>query len=128
MESLLAQLGDQKGLANYDRTDGLETLLKNLVNLNKDTLSYVDILVSNLPVLGPELGQSAYVSFTSSILTRHFTFSVVYDIKCLLDKVLDAVENVTDALLNSLLRSNIENYRVAACLLGFGIRILGTCI
>ncbi|KAI0365244.1 hypothetical protein BV20DRAFT_973430 [Pilatotrama ljubarskyi] len=82
-QALLAQLAADKGLANYDRTDELETLLKNLVNLTKNTLKAIDILVYNIPVFGPELGP------------------IVYEIKCILDDVLDAVENLTDALINA---------------------------
>ena len=45
-----------KGLANYDRTNDLETLLKNVVNLNKNVLTAMDLALGNLPVLGPILG------------------------------------------------------------------------
>jgi hypothetical protein len=45
-----------KGLANYDSTNDLETLLKNVVNLNKNVLSATDVALGNLPVLGPVLG------------------------------------------------------------------------
>ena len=60
IKTILDQLGAEKGLMNYDRTNDLETLLKNVINLNKDTLSAVDDLVYKLPVLGPILGPSEF--------------------------------------------------------------------
>jgi len=45
-----------KGLANYDSTNDLETLLKNVVNLNKDVLTGLDHALGGLPLLGPLLG------------------------------------------------------------------------
>lgn len=57
-QTLLAQLGADKGLANYDRANDLETLLKNFVNLNKDTLKSISDLVFAIPDLGPILGPS----------------------------------------------------------------------
>lgn len=56
--SLLSQLGREKGLANYDRDDQIQTLLKNIVNTNKNFLSSVDVIVKNLPILGPVVGPS----------------------------------------------------------------------
>ncbi|KAH6917380.1 hypothetical protein BKA70DRAFT_332451 [Coprinopsis sp. MPI-PUGE-AT-0042] len=58
IKTILDQLGAEKGLMNYDRTNDLETLLKNVVNFNKETLNAVDVLVYNLPILGPILGPS----------------------------------------------------------------------
>ncbi|KAI0669905.1 hypothetical protein C8Q78DRAFT_1079814 [Trametes maxima] len=83
-QNILVQLGSDKGLANYDRDDALETLLKDMVNLTKYTLRDIDAMVYQIPVLGPALGP------------------IVYEIKCILDEVLDAVENLTDAILNAL--------------------------
>ncbi len=45
-----------KGLANYDSTNDLETLLKNVVNLNKDVLTGLSRAFGGLPLLGPLLG------------------------------------------------------------------------
>ncbi|KAJ3535124.1 hypothetical protein NMY22_g6631 [Coprinellus aureogranulatus] len=84
IKTILDELGSDKGLKNYDRTNDLETLLKNVVNFNKETLNAVDVLVYNLPILGPILGP------------------IVYEIKCILDDVLNAIENLTDALINGL--------------------------
>lgn len=57
-QTALAQ--SDKGLANYDDTNDLETLLKNTVDLNKNVLNAVDTAVYNLPILGPILGPSAF--------------------------------------------------------------------
>jgi len=83
-QGLLSQLAADKGLANYDSGDKLETMLKNVVNATKNTLSATDILVYRIPVLGPILGP------------------IVYQVKCIVDDVLDATENLTDGLLNDL--------------------------
>lgn len=58
IKTILDDLGAEKGLKNYDRTNDIETLLKNLVNFHKDTFSAVYTLVNNLPILGPLLGPS----------------------------------------------------------------------
>ncbi len=47
-----------KGLANYDSTNDLETLLKEAINLNKGVLKATYQLVDALPVIGPILGPS----------------------------------------------------------------------
>ncbi|KAI9063059.1 hypothetical protein FKP32DRAFT_1572740 [Trametes sanguinea] len=107
--TILVQLAQDKGLANFDNTDGLEVLLKNMVNMTKYTLADVTTLVDNLPAVGPLLGP------------------IVYEIKCILDEVLDAVENLTDALLNALqplLAPVIALYTSAACSLGLQIAAL----
>jgi len=105
-QSVLRQLGADRGLANYDKSNELETLLKNVVNLNKDTLKYVTTLVYNIPVLGPVLGP------------------IVYEIKCILELLLDFVENLTDAILNQLqplLEPLIGQANTAACASGISI-------
>ncbi|KAI8995624.1 hypothetical protein BD414DRAFT_480074 [Trametes punicea] len=102
-QNILAQLGTDKGLANYDRTDELQTLLKDLINSMKDTLEAITVLVQEIPGLGPILGP------------------LMYDAKCILDYVLDAVENVTDASLNALkplLQTLIGQVVNAACKCG----------
>ena len=58
-QTALAQAGSDKGLTNYDPKNSLETLLKDTVNLNKNALTAVSVLVYNIPVLGPILGPSA---------------------------------------------------------------------
>ncbi|TFK57293.1 hypothetical protein OE88DRAFT_1650934 [Heliocybe sulcata] len=101
----------QKGLANYDRQNELETLLKNIVNLNKNTLNAITALVYNIPGLGPILGP------------------IVYEIKCIIDAVLDATENLTDAIINalgSLLQDLLNQARDASCVMG--VRVAGICV
>jgi hypothetical protein len=61
LQTLLTELGADKGLANDDRTDDLETLLKNVINVNKDTLSYVTTITYNLPLVGKTLGPSEHL-------------------------------------------------------------------
>ncbi|RDB28852.1 hypothetical protein Hypma_015509 [Hypsizygus marmoreus] len=103
--------GADKGLANYDRTNDLETLLKDVVNLHKDTLKSVSILVYNIPILGPILGP------------------IVYQLKCILDDLLDCVEDLTDAIINALqplLRALIGTASTLAC--KSGVELLGLCI
>jgi hypothetical protein len=58
VETLLKELGAKDGLVNYDPTNNLETLLKNVVNINKDTLSAVTTITYNLPIVGSTLGPS----------------------------------------------------------------------
>ena len=59
-QDILAQLGADKGLANYDRSDQIETLLKNVVNANKYLLKDVDVMVDQLPAVGGTLGPSTF--------------------------------------------------------------------
>ena len=67
-QTVLAQLGADKGLANYDRTDALETLLKRIVNANKDALSATDVLICNIPLLGPILGPSKCILLALNVV------------------------------------------------------------
>jgi hypothetical protein len=100
-----------KGLANYDKTNDLETMLKNAVNLNKQALSATDVLVYNLPGVGPTLGP------------------IVYQIKCFVDELLDVVENFTDGTLNQLqpvLASLLGKAVSTTC--NSGVHLLGLCI
>jgi len=57
----LAKATSDKGLANYDKNNDLETLVKNTVNLNKMVLNAATDAVNNIPVLGPILGPSEFV-------------------------------------------------------------------
>ncbi|GBE78201.1 predicted protein [Sparassis crispa] len=110
-QSTLDALAADKGLENYDQNDELETLLKEIVNPTKYTLSDVYELVANDPTLGPLLGP------------------IVYEVKCILDEVLDAVENLTDAIINAvqpLLQDLIGQATQTAC--DSGIQVLGLCL
>jgi hypothetical protein len=57
-QSLLDQLGSDKGLANYDKTNDIEILLKKIVDLNKCFLKVVYEMINDIPVLGPILAPS----------------------------------------------------------------------
>ncbi len=66
------------------------------------------------------------VAYVRTIFTTH---TVVYDIKCILDETLDALENLTDAVINAikpLLVSLIGDASKTAC--NSGIAIAGICI
>lgn len=122
-QTALAQISSgaesDKGLGNYDKNNDLETLLKNFVNLNKDTLSDVTELTYSIPVLGPTLGPSEFLQLYLALPLPLLTFTlVVYEIKCILDAVLDATEDLTDDLLNRLgpiLQPLISDYQTASC-------------
>lgn len=58
LQSALPGLENDKGLANYDDTNDLETILKDTTNLNKEWLDCVYVLVDKFPFLGPLLGPS----------------------------------------------------------------------
>ncbi|KAF8321405.1 uncharacterized protein EI90DRAFT_3157915 [Cantharellus anzutake] len=75
-------LGSKKGLANYDRGNVLETILKDVVNALKKTLESIDTLIYKIPALGPILGP------------------IVYELKCLIDDLLNAIENLADLAIN----------------------------
>jgi len=131
-QGLLGDLGRDKGLANYDRNNDLETLLKDIVNLNKDTLSSVTDIVYEVPLLGSTLGPSTCSQISTGI---HADLSsdtpVVGELKCIIDEVLNAVENTVDGLLNTLgvtgqWRGLRGDYVSALC--GANLQILGLCV
>lgn len=83
-ETVLQELGADKGLANYDRSDDLETLLKDLVNANKYLLSDIDDLVYDIPGLGSTLGPSEWSLRLDSfllMLPQLYTRSNVFSTK-----------------------------------------------
>ena len=54
LKALLAPLAADKGLLNYDRTSTTETLLKDIININKEILDEVDAFIAQyLPALEP---------------------------------------------------------------------------
>ncbi|KAJ7630953.1 hypothetical protein FB45DRAFT_917049 [Roridomyces roridus] len=73
-----------KGLSNLNKGDQLEELIKTVVNANKDALTAVTVIVDNVPIVGPILAP------------------IVAELKCLVDLILDATENILDATLNVL--------------------------
>ncbi|PCH33631.1 hypothetical protein WOLCODRAFT_160220 [Wolfiporia cocos MD-104 SS10] len=110
-QTTLAALAADKGLADYDKSDELETMMKDTVNAVKYILRDTDELVYSIPGLGPMLGP------------------IVYDIKCIIDEVLDATENLTDAIINSLaplLQALLGEATQTAC--DAGIQLAGLCV
>lgn len=59
-QNTLAELGADKGLANYNRDDEIETLMKDAINANKYLLNDIDRMVYDIPGLGPTLGPSKF--------------------------------------------------------------------
>jgi hypothetical protein len=57
---VLSKVAAGKGLAFYNPNNKIEVLLKNVVNANKDALTSVSTIISNIPVLGPVLGPSMF--------------------------------------------------------------------
>lgn len=60
ISSKLDYFGREKGLEYYDRNSDIETLIKELVNVHKDTLSYLSDLVDRIPGIGPVVGPGAF--------------------------------------------------------------------
>ncbi|KAG6842199.1 hypothetical protein C0991_000169 [Blastosporella zonata] len=79
-----AKRNSGKGLANYDSSVPLETILKDTFNLTKDSLTASYVLVKNIPILGPILGP------------------ILYDTKCLVETILNGSEELVDGTINSL--------------------------
>ncbi|KJA29227.1 hypothetical protein HYPSUDRAFT_50705 [Hypholoma sublateritium FD-334 SS-4] len=80
----LAKTLSDKGLANYDRTNSIETILKDFFNLNKGIFNSINVYLPTIPVIGPIVGP------------------LFYNIKCLLDGILNEVEDSTDGAINAL--------------------------
>ncbi|KAH9937682.1 uncharacterized protein B0H18DRAFT_1113486 [Fomitopsis serialis] len=113
-QTVLGELAADKGLANYNKNSEMETMLKNIVNASKYVMNDTYEMVNNIPGLGPILGP------------------IVYQVKCIVDEVLDATENLTDALINDLenilpaLRALDGQAAQTAC--AAGIEIADICI
>ena len=131
-QGILGGLGRDKGLANYDPDNGLEKLLKDVVNLNKDTLSAVSEIVYEIPLLGPLLGPSKCPHIPTGVPAYSPPgTSVVVELKCIIDEVLNAIENTVDGLLNTLgitaqWRGLRGDYVGALC--SGNLQILGLCV
>jgi len=113
-QTILGELAADKGLANYNQNSDLETMLKNTVNACKYIMNDTYEMVNDIPGLGPTLGP------------------IVYQIKCIVDEVLDATENITDAVMNDmenilpLLKALDGQAAQTAC--AAGIEIADICI
>ncbi|GAA5838064.1 hypothetical protein JCM3766R1_004190 [Sporobolomyces carnicolor] len=78
------------GLDNFDRDDPIQVLIRTLNESTQQTLESINLIVYYVPVLGPIAGP------------------LVYDIKCILDNVLDATQINLDGLLNNLNLSGLK--------------------
>ncbi|KAI0304946.1 hypothetical protein BC826DRAFT_979092 [Russula brevipes] len=107
----LQQLGAYKGRLNYNQHDLLERLINGLVDAHKDTLSYIAALIYHDPFLGPIIGPT------------------VYEIKCIVDELLNAVENLTDAIINDCkpaILKLVGEYGIMAC--KSAVEVAGICL
>ncbi|KAI5479363.1 hypothetical protein MNV49_003697 [Pseudohyphozyma bogoriensis] len=103
LDASLKPLAPKQGLGNFNRNDPNQVLLRTIVTSLEDTLEGVDLIVYYLPILGPVLGP------------------IVYDIKCIIDDLLDIAHYTADGLLNSLapqLRILQGNYMTSTCKMG----------
>ncbi|KAG0147012.1 hypothetical protein CROQUDRAFT_43585 [Cronartium quercuum f. sp. fusiforme G11] len=78
----LSYFSRDQGMANLDKSNEMEVALKNSINSLKYSMSDLNLMVYQVPALGPVLGP------------------IVYQIKCILDDMLNGSENTADALLN----------------------------
>ncbi|KAM0748395.1 hypothetical protein T439DRAFT_358292 [Meredithblackwellia eburnea MCA 4105] len=103
LDATLKPLGPDQGLANFDRNNDLEVLFRTMSTSFQDTLESINLVVFKLPVLGPVLGP------------------ILYDIKCIIDDILNIVQVILDGLLNQLspqLTLVSGNYLVSICQMG----------
>ena len=60
LRDTLDKLGRDKGLANYNHKDQIETILKDFTNANKNFLDSMDRIIEGVPGIGPVLGPSMF--------------------------------------------------------------------
>ncbi|KAJ7038186.1 hypothetical protein C8F04DRAFT_371690 [Mycena alexandri] len=77
---ILVLLPNDAGLLCYDRTDDVETYLKDIINAHKEIVAATVEIVDCIPILGPILAP------------------LMEQVKCLVDEILDIVENYLDCL------------------------------
>ena len=92
-------LSSSKGATVLQTSSELRTLVKDTVNLVKDSLNGLDVLVEEYPLLQLLLGDSEHPCRYNGLLCNYRLFLVVYEIKCILDDILNAVELLINALL-----------------------------
>lgn len=137
----LAPLRANNGMANFNRDDPLQVLLRTTVTGMEDTLEAVNLIVYYVPLLGPVLGPIVYDrkscfrsqpatvrlaqarALTSSRSSCLFTPSCLFapTVKCIIDSILDLGEETIDGLLNELypeLHTLSGNYLSSACAMG----------
>ncbi|BGP12435.1 hypothetical protein JCM10213_006999 [Rhodosporidiobolus nylandii] len=100
LDAALKPLAGDQGLDNFNRADPLQVAIRTINESAQNTLEAVNLIVFNIPVLGPVLGP------------------ILYDIKCILDDLLNIVQLQTDGLLNELqplLSGLTQNYSNSVC-------------
>ncbi|KAK7058952.1 hypothetical protein VNI00_001576 [Paramarasmius palmivorus] len=102
----LKPMAARAGLANYDNSDELETLLKHIIDLTKSSLHDIWWLTTEIPLVGPMLG------------------GIVYEIKCIVDELLDITENITDGILNAFKPDLVILRKACGC----DDAVLGVCL
>ncbi|KAK1233573.1 hypothetical protein PQX77_003259 [Marasmius sp. AFHP31] len=80
----LRPMAAKYGHANYDRNSAIETVLKETIDYIKKLLHSLAVAIDRDCLLGPLLGP------------------IVYQIKCIIDELLNGVENISDGCLNDL--------------------------
>ncbi|GAA5899181.1 hypothetical protein JCM5296_000359 [Sporobolomyces johnsonii] len=85
LDTALKPLGPDQGLGNFNRNDAIQVLLRTVNESTQNTLESTNLLVYYVPVLGPLVGP------------------ILYDIKCIIDDLLNAAQYNTDGLLNQLI-------------------------
>ncbi|GAA6059366.1 hypothetical protein JCM10212_003264 [Sporobolomyces blumeae] len=84
LDEALKPLGPDQGLGNFNRDDPLQVLIRTLNESTQQTLESINLIVYYVPVLSPLLA------------------APLYDIKCIIDDVLNAAQYNADGLLNQL--------------------------
>ncbi|OSX67585.1 hypothetical protein POSPLADRAFT_1030576 [Postia placenta MAD-698-R-SB12] len=103
-QDAMAKIAADKGLANYDPNNVVETTLKNTINMVKYSLRTTVEIIKTLPVLGPRLAP------------------IVIQLKCITDELLDAIENLTDGITNNVMPL-LQDFGIQEC--DDGIEIFG---
>ncbi|KAJ8084014.1 hypothetical protein AAF712_000906 [Marasmius tenuissimus] len=80
----LRPMAAKYGHANYDRNSAVETVLKETIDYIKKLLHSLAVAIDKDCLLGPLLGP------------------IVYQIKCIIDELLNGIENISDGCLNDL--------------------------
>ncbi|KAL8292203.1 hypothetical protein RQP46_001669 [Phenoliferia psychrophenolica] len=83
LDQTLKPLAPNQGLSEFDRGNDIEVLFRTVNTSLQDTLESIDLIVFKLPILGPVLGP------------------ILYDIKCIIDDILNIVQVILDGVLNS---------------------------
>ncbi|GAA6002794.1 hypothetical protein JCM10207_007685 [Rhodosporidiobolus poonsookiae] len=100
IDAALKPLAGDQGLDNFNRADPLQVAIRTVNESAQNTLEAVNLIVFNIPTLGAPLG------------------ILLYDIKCILDDLLNISQLHADGLLNELapaLRGLTMNYSNSIC-------------